>query len=197
MSVERNLAGMPLWWPQIRPRRILIVGPSGSGKSTLAQNLGELLAIPAYDLDDLGWLPGWQMRPREELRARVQAINQTPAWILAGNYERTQDLSWPRSDLVIWLDLKKGLVLQRVFWRCLRRALWKQPCCNGNYESLRLTFASRDSLLIWIWNTHASHRQRYLKRCQALSGPLILHLQRPYQVEQLKRRVRQYASTLK
>lgn len=189
MSVEHKLAGVSIFWPekgsQTGPQRILIVGPSGSGKTSLARDLHALLNLPAYDLDDLGWLPNWTMRPTEELKTLVQKIVHTERWILAGNYERTQDLSWPRTDLVIWLDLNKALVLYRVFWRCLRRARLKQSCCNGNYESLRMTFASRDSLLVWIWQTHGKIRQRYQQRCTANTGPQILHLYTPKEVEQL------------
>lgn len=189
MSVERSLAGLPVWWPALNPQRLLIVGPSNSGKSTLAKELGQALKLPAYDLDELSWLPGWQMRPHQELREAVGKVVNTPGWIIAGNYERTQDLSWPRAELVIWLDLEKALVLRRAFWRCWKRIALQEPCCNGNYESLRMTFASKDSLLRWIWTSHARVRARYQQRCMATTGPLLLHLQRPYQVQQFKQKL--------
>lgn len=185
MSVARDLAGIKVWWPQQAIQRILVVGPSGSGKSTLGHQLAQQLGLPAFELDDLNWLPNWQMRPASELRESVQAIVDTEAWILIGNYERTQDLSWSQADLVIWLDLGKIRVLWRVFWRCLRRAGLRQTCCNGNYESLGMTFASKESLLLWIWQTHAQIHQRYHLRSKAKSGPLILALRHAQDLRRL------------
>ena len=40
-------------------KRIVIVGCPGAGKSTLAIQLGELLHIPVFHLDQLWWRPGW------------------------------------------------------------------------------------------------------------------------------------------
>jgi adenylate kinase family enzyme len=179
---ERHLSGLPAWWPPLNPQRILIVGPSGSGKTTLARQLGQALSIPAIDIDELNWLPGWQQRPREELRESMATIVTQPAWVISGNYERTQDLSWPRTQLVIWLDFELSLVFVRVLKRCIIRALFKEACCNGNQESLYMTFFSKESLLLWLLQTHTKIRLRYQKRAEAESGPLVLHLRQPAEV---------------
>jgi len=184
----RHPSSLPAWWPELKPQLIMIVGPSNSGKSTLAQRLGKHLELPAFDLDELNWLPGWQMRSSEELRESVRQIVDTPAWVLAGNYERTQDLSWPQAQVVIWLDFEKDLVLKRALKRCLYRYFLKEACCNGNYESLRMTFFSRDSLLLWILKVHARQRLRYQERAKEQTGPLILHLHQPREIEILFKR---------
>jgi adenylate kinase family enzyme len=186
-----HLSGLPVWWSALQPQRILIVGPSGSGKTTLARQLGQIHDFPFVDLDDLHWLPNWQTRPHTELRAAVAAVVAQEAWVISGNYNMLQDLTWPRAQLVIWLDLSLPLTLGRVIWRCLTRSILKEPCCNGNYESLRMTFLSKDSLLLWVLHSHAKIRLRYCERAEAETGSPVLRLNEPAAVEtffrQLKR----------
>ncbi len=188
---QLHLSGLPVWWSALQPQRILIVGPSGSGKTTLGHQLGQIHALPSVDLDDLHWLPNWQTRPHTELRAAVAAVVAQEAWLISGNYNMLQDLTWPRAQLIIWLDLSLPLTLGRVIRRCLTRSLLKEPCCNGNYESLRMTFLSKESLLLWVLQTHAKIRLRYAERAEAGSGPPVLRLSQPAAVEiffrQLKR----------
>jgi len=176
MSIARHLNGLAHWWPRPAPRRLLIVGSSGSGKSTLGHWLGQFYQLPVYELDDLAWQPGWQLHPLDEIRERVATVVAQPEWILVGNYHRTQDLSWQEAEGVIWLDLSLQRQFYRLIWRCLKRALLRQACCNGNFESLRMTFASRESLLLWLLKSHADVRARYLQHSQAATGPWVLHL---------------------
>jgi len=176
---QLHLSGLPVWWPLLHPQRILIVGPSGSGKTTLARQLGQVCALPPVDLDELHWLPNWQSRPQAELRAAVAHVVAQEAWVISGNYLMLQDLTWPRAQLVIWLDLSLPLTLGRVIRRCLTRSILKEPCCNGNYESLRMTFLSKDSLLLWVVQNFAKIRQRYAERAEAETGPPVLPLAEP------------------
>jgi len=190
---QHHLSGLPVWWPALQPQRILIVGPSGSGKTTLARQLGQIQDLPSVDLDDLHWLPNWQTRPHTELRAAVAAVVAQEAWVISGNYNMLQDLTWSRAQLVIWLDLSLPLTLGRVIWRCLTRSLLKEPCCNGNYESLRMTFLSKDSLLLWVLQSHAKIRQRYAERVEAESGPPVLRFGEPAAVRGFLRQIHRLA----
>lgn len=186
---QLHFSGLPVWWPTQQPQRILIVGPSGSGKTTLAQKLGNSLALPPVDLDELHWLPGWQSRPQAELRAAVSAVVAKEAWIISGNYTQLQDLTWPRAQLVIWLDFSLPLSLKRVILRCLSRSIFKEPCCNGNYESLRMTFLSKDSLLLWVWQSHPKIRAHYGEKAKSETGPPVLPLKHPAEVVAFYRQV--------
>ena len=49
--------------------RIQVIGPTNAGKSTLAARLGEVLGIPATDLDALYWKPDWVGSSDEEWQA--------------------------------------------------------------------------------------------------------------------------------
>lgn len=185
---ELSLAEFEARWAIRPPQRIMIVGSCGSGKSTLAEQLGQLLELPAQDIDELYWLPGWRGRSDAELRAALQAFVAQDAWALAGNYSRTQDVTWPRAELVIWLDLPLNLVFRRVFKRCLRRWYRREVICNGNRESLRMTFLSRESLLLWLLRSYHRQRRQYLARRRTSPLPM-LRLRSPAEVARLRERL--------
>lgn len=135
--------------------RIWIRGTSGSGKTTLGRAVGVRLGIPAVDLDDLNWLPGWFERPVEEFRALVAEIVALPRWAIMGNYGKVRDGVEPAADTVVWLDYSLLVTFERVLRRTIRRTLRGEACCNGNRETLRKAFFARDSILIWCLTTHA------------------------------------------
>lgn len=135
--------------------RIWIRGTSGSGKTTLGRTVGERLGIPAIDLDDLNWLPGWVERPAEEFQALVAEAVARPRWTIMGNYGKARDGIEPAADLVVWLDYSLPVTFGRVLRRTLRRCLRGEACCNGNRESIRKAFFARDSILLWCLTTHA------------------------------------------
>jgi adenylate kinase family enzyme len=165
------------------PQRILIVGISCTGKTTLAKQLHARLGLTYTDLDNLHWLPGWQERPIEELREQVKQIVKQPQWIIAGNYQRTQDLSWPRAELIIWLDLPLWTIYRRLLQRTLTRLIWKEPCCNGNYESWKMAFFSRQSLFFWVKETAQRTRNRYRERLG--DTPQMVRVRSAQQVKRL------------
>ena len=141
-------------------RRIWIRGTSGAGKTTLGLAIAEKLGIPAVDLDDLYWLPEWTPRPRDEFTARVAETVAGEAWVLAGNYTTVLETVVPRADTVVWLDYSLPVTFSRILRRTLRRGIRREPCCNGNRESLLLAFFSKRSILWWCLSTHwRRHRE--------------------------------------
>ena len=89
-------------------------------------------------------------------------------------------------ELFVWLDLPLSVTLPRLVQRCLVRALARVPCCNGNYESLRRTFLSRDSILLWALTTH---RRRKRQLTEELAGRAHVRLRSPRAVEAWVRKV--------
>ena len=141
-------------------RRILVWGTSGCGKSTLGRQLGTILSVPFFELDDLWHLPGWQTRPVAEFQEKVAELASQESWIVAGNYRNAREILLPRADMVIQLDYSKPLVMKRVIWRTLWRILKHEVCCNGNYEGCRKSF-SKDSIILWAWTTFDKRKAEY------------------------------------
>ena len=147
-----------------RARRIWVVGSCGSGKTTLAREIGDLFGIPAAHLDDYIWLPGWKLREREEMLDRVEARLQGDEWIMEGNLGRDAVRLWKiadQADLIVWLDLPFRVTFRRLVKRCLRRALLREECCNGNRETLRNAFFSSNSILLYALATRHKRRVIY------------------------------------
>ena len=132
--------------------RIAIYGPAGSGKSTLACLLGEKLGLPVVELDAIFHAhPNWVDLETGEFRARVAdvLVEHSEGWVIDGNYSVVRDLILGQADTAIWLRLPFRTVYRRLASRTISRAMVGAELWNGNRESLRQTFLSRDSMLWW------------------------------------------------
>jgi adenylate kinase family enzyme len=143
--------------------RICVFGTSGSGKTTLAKQLAQKLNLRHIELDAIHHLPGWQVREREDFRALVEEAIQGDRWIVDGNYSAVRDLTVAAADTLIWLDYPLHVPLWRVSKRSIIRGIKRQELWNGNRESLRNFFLSRESLFLWVLTTHRERIQRYTK----------------------------------
>ncbi|MBN2446938.1 MAG: AAA family ATPase [Phycisphaerae bacterium] len=142
-------------------RRFWIVGPPGSGKSTVADRVAERLGVRAVHLDDLFWSPGWVQTPDEQMHAQLREVVAQPVWVIDGNYTRIRERYMDAVEYFVWLDIPLPITFARLFRRSIVRALTRRPCCNGNYESLRQTFLSRNSMLYYAVKTRGVYRKRY------------------------------------
>mgnify|MGYP001413433817 CR=1 FL=1 len=156
-----------------------MVGGSGSGKSTLATHLAARLGVRAVHLDDLHFLPGWVERPDEEMLADLEPLLAGETFVVDGNYGRIRRRFMERVELAVWLDVPLPLAFARLLRRSARRLLLREPCCNGNVEGWRQTFASRESILWWCLTTHR-RRRRELE--QELAGRPHVRLRSPADV---------------
>ena len=137
----------------IRGTHISVWGHSGSGKSTVARQLGARLGLPVAELDALFHInPNWVDASREEFRANAIAfMDANPdGWVIEGNYHAlVGDLVRARTETVVWLRLPFRVVYPRLAWRTLSRSLTHAELWGGNRESLKQTFLSKDSMLLW------------------------------------------------
>ena len=136
-------------------RRIAIVGCAGAGKTTFARDLGTRLDLPVTHLDRLFWQPGWVETGEEEWQEIQRGLVTADAWILDGNYIKTANIRFPRSDTVIFLDFPRWLCLSRVIRRTItsRRRDTQAPGCPDKVD---LEF------LRWIWRFRTDTRPRVL-----------------------------------
>ncbi len=136
-----------------RPHRVLIAGTSGSGKTTLAGRVSQVLGLPHTEIDGLFHGPGWVGRP--EFVDDVRRFSAEPDWVTEWQYGQVRDLLADRSDLMIWLDLPRPVVMRQVIRRTLRRRLGRQPLWNGNLEPpLHTMFTDPEHILRWAWSNH-------------------------------------------
>lgn len=146
---------------KIKMKKIAIIGVSCSGKSTFAQALSMHLKLNSIDLDDLFWNPGWVPTETNLFLEKTKNILQTECWILVGNYHSIQKAILEEADTIIWLDYSRSIVWKRALLRTFKRIFLKEPCCNGNYESFKLSFFSKNSILLWVYQDYPRKKKRY------------------------------------
>jgi adenylate kinase family enzyme len=153
--------------------RVVVVGTSCSGKTTLGRDLAAVLSCPHIELDAIHWLPDWQSRPLEEFREVTERSIAGDRWVIEGNYSQVRDIIWPKATAVIWLNYSFPLVFSRAVRRTITRALTKEELFSGNRESIRQSFFSRGSILLWVIKTHWRRRREFR---QLLGGDAFPHL---------------------
>jgi len=175
--------------PLAGKRRIAVSGPSGSGKSTLARQIGAALGLPAIELDALYHQPNWVPTPDDEFRAKVtRRLDEcADGWVCDGNYKMVlRDIVLARAEAVVWLKLPFRVVYPRLFWRTVSRAWRKQELWHGNRESWRLSFTSKDSILLWgitHWRAHFRNAATALE--QYAPHTPVVELHSPREVREL------------
>lgn len=142
--------------------RIVILGTSASGKTTLAQKIAAKKCIPHFQLDVLFWKPGWTETPRKEFHDKIkQAIATNNSWVICGNYNSAKQITLPVATDIIWLNYPLYKNLWRGLKRSVQRILSDGEPFAGCKETFRLTFLSKDSILLWILNSHKRRITEY------------------------------------
>jgi adenylate kinase family enzyme len=165
------------------PSRVLFYGVTGSGKSSAARAYAAATGLPEFSADDdVGWLPGWQQRTVEEQRDLAAAIARQDRWVLDSAYGVWRDVVVPRAELIIGLDYPRWLSLARLLRRSLRRAVTREPVCNGNHETLARLFI-QDSIIRWHFRSFTRKRQvmRSLRSDPAM--PPVILFRRPRELD--------------
>ncbi|MER0123422.1 DNA topology modulation protein [Streptococcus sp. ZJ93] len=142
-----------------------IIGYSGAGKSTLAKFLATYYAIPRLHLDTVRFLPQWQERPDEDMKALVDNfLDQHNSWVIDGNYSFcSYARRMEEADTIIFMDFSPWNCLYRAFKRFLHyRGKNREDMAPGCTEKLDWTF------IRWILKDGRQERQkkRYHKICQ-------------------------------
>jgi adenylate kinase family enzyme len=167
--------------------RVVVVGSSCAGKSTFAGALSASTGWARIELDELYWSPGWQPRPVAQFHQLVQDAVAGDEWVAAGNYSSAREILWARATTIVWLDLALHRVLWRGLNRSLRRIASREPLFHDNRETLRRTFASRESILWWILTTFHRRRREFAQlRSSHQFGHLTwLHARTPAQARRM------------
>ena len=108
------------------------------------------------------------------------------AWITDGNYRPVRDIVWGWADTLVWLDYGLLLALARLLRRTLGRVIRHEELYNGNYESIRNTFFSRDSIILYLFQSHSRLRATYpgLLAQPEYSHLAVIRLKNPRETEE-------------
>jgi adenylate kinase family enzyme len=169
----------------LSPRRLVVVGISGNGKTTLSRRLGARLGLPVTELDALNHQPGWTEASDEDFRRDVEAVMSSPeGWVLDGLYQRkVGDLILREADTLVWLDQPLPLVLWRLVTRAVRDIVTKRDLFNGNRQTLRFAFFTRDSLVGYAIKQHFRQRRAWPGAFDAHPNLRVVRLRSPREVE--------------
>ena len=145
--------------------RLVVVGTSGSGKTTMGKALSRALGLPQIELDAINWQPDWYdlaTHQPDEFTRRVAAAAAGEAWVMDGNYIKARAAHWSRATGFIWMDTPRWVVMRRVIWRSLNRAVTKQELWpgTGNRELFR-RWLEKEHPIRWAWDHWAMIRARY------------------------------------
>jgi hypothetical protein len=149
------------------------------------------LGLPHVELDALHWGPNWT--PRGNFAELVREAAARDEWVMDGNYSAERDLIWTRAELIVWLDYEMGVVLGRAARRTLVRAWRQTELWSGNRESFRLSFASRDSILLWVLTTWRRRRHAFRRAFSTAgnySNARVLHVRSPLDADQILDQIR-------
>jgi len=127
----------------------------------LARRLGEILGVPHVELDALHWGPDWAPASRAEFRQCISEALGGPAWVVDGNYSKVRDIIWSRADTVVWLDYPLPIVMARLTYRTLRRAITREELWSGNRERFWIHLFSSDSLFLYVLRDYGRRRREY------------------------------------
>jgi len=74
-------------------------------------------------------------------------------------------MKWKDVDIVIWIDFPFYLTFYQAITRTIKRAYDKKELWpnTGNRESLRRSFFSKDSIVLWTINTYKKTKSKYQK----------------------------------
>jgi adenylate kinase family enzyme len=149
-------------FPQPGPR-IAVLGVTASGKTTVASRLSQILGIPHVELDSIHWGPNWAKPDPDDFRRRVGEALAGPAWVTDGNYSEARPVVWQRATTLVWLDYGLPVIYWQLIGRTLRRILSREELWNGNRETFRDAFFSKDSLFLYAYSSRKRQRTNYPK----------------------------------
>jgi adenylate kinase family enzyme len=140
----------------------VIASASGNGKTTLGRKLAARLDVPFVEMDALVHGPGWVETSDDDLRAQVEPVIASDGWVIDGSYRgKLGDLVLDGAEVIVWLDLPMRVWMPRLIRRTARRIRGREELWNGNKETLRNSFLSRDSLLLFAVRSHFRRRRVY------------------------------------
>ncbi|WKD61688.1 topology modulation protein [Corynebacterium ciconiae DSM 44920] len=167
---------------QIRhAQRILFFGVSGAGKSTTARQLAQARGVPLIDGDsEIGFVPAadapWTTRDEQDQKEIARSLLAGDRWVLDSAWGAWREHALDRAEIVVCLDYSRARTFAQLLRRTVRRACHRTTVCNGNQESWRQSFFSRQSILVWHLQTF-SRKRGHMRAWEAdPTGPAVVRV---------------------
>jgi hypothetical protein len=141
--------------------------------------------------------PNWTPKAESDFRRLADAAASNRHWVAAGNYNIVRDLIWPRATGVIWLNYSFPVVFGRALRRTLHRVWHREELFSGNRESLRRSFLSRESILLWVITSFRRRRKEFATLRSTAAYPHLhwIECRRPCDVDLLLDRLSEMAAS--
>jgi len=164
-------------------QRVVVVGCSCAGKTTFGAALADALGCTAFDLDPLNYGHDWRVKPLAEFRELVAQAATSQRWVASGNYAEVRDILWGRATAIVWLNYGFSTVMTRALRRTVRRATRREALWHGNRETFRMSFLSRESVLLNVATSFAARREQIgaLRAADAFPGVAWIEFHSPQQ----------------
>ena len=103
-------------------KKIRIIGAPGSWKSTLANKISKKLWVPYFELDDILYEKKYTLkRSKEERMEILDKLCKQDKWLFEGVSIGRTELTFEKSDLIIYLSISKRLLIKRLLFRHINR----------------------------------------------------------------------------
>lgn len=155
-------------------KKVTVFGLPGSGKTTFAKTLASQMGVPCLHLDKV-LFQGGKPLPLGEFRAQTAAFTCGSTWVAEGNFHDLADVTWARSDVVVWLDYP----LRVLYWRAGRRALRRAAGIEPRAGRSRKSFFSRRNLAWTVTRKYLRKRPGYGRDLAALEGAGVVRFRSP------------------
>ncbi|WP_124057940.1 AAA family ATPase [Vaginisenegalia massiliensis] len=165
--------------------KIAILGYSGSGKSTLARWLAEQDNLAVLHLDQVQYLPDWQIREKDEQLDLVRTFmeNQTD-WVIDGNYSNIYlEQRLNEADWIILMQVNRWAALRRVIQRYrIYKGVTRPDLTDGCNEKLDWDFIK------WIiWQGRSRKKRRHFSDVRRKYQEKTVLIKNQSQLDQLMR----------
>lgn len=141
-------------------RRIAVAGPPGAGKSTLARRLCERRGLPFVEFESFYHAPGWTVRATWQ--EDVLKFLEGSEWAIEWQGEEVREQMTARTQVLVWLDHPRALVVTRTIVRTVERRLGRGTAiAGGNTEApLHTFFTDPNHIVKDSWRRHPLMRAR-------------------------------------
>lgn len=154
-------------------RRVVVIGNGGGGKSTLSKAIAERHGLPWHEVDKLQFRPEWERTPETEVRADIQAIIETPTWILDGfGPWDTIEARCDVADTLIFVDFPIWVHFWWAAERQIAAALGEQRLGGPEGCDLRL---KNKWMFETLWRVHEQLRPKLSALAEKHRNRLDLH----------------------